>query len=143
MAVTRILLVAACVLVLVYLAFQFVERSVRVVTDIAIDPELMVSELLESCGYGRDGTPSPRPFSEECVTAIRGFVRASSTKGNVVALQQPNRSGRICVAELLELPDKELVEQVAGWLATDARANGSIMPAELGVLSELVAKYSC
>ncbi len=71
------------------------------------------------CGYGRDGTPGVRPYSEECVATVRKLIRKSATRGNFVALQSTNAHGQICVRELRELPDAELVDMVAGWTARD------------------------
>ena len=139
----RLLLGATCVAVLAFFAFQVVPAVMHVARAATVDVELSTSDLLESCGYERDGMPSHRPYTEECVETIRELIGVSSTRGNIVALQDANAFGRVCVAELLDRPEAELVDTVAGWAARDARVIGHMMPAEITVNAKLIRKFRC
>ena len=145
LTVARILVVV-CVLGLGAFAFQVAKQSFQAAKSflgIATLDATTAWDLQEMCGYGRDGTPGVRPYPEECVATVRKLIRKSATRSNVVALQSANAHTRICVRELLELPDAELVDMVAGWAARDAGTIGHLLPAEAVVHSNLIEKFSC
>lgn len=135
-----------CVLALGAFAFQAAKQSYQIAKGflgIATLDATMAWDLQQMCGYGRGGTPGVRPYPEDCVATVRKLIRKSATRSNVVALQSANAHGQICVRELLELPDAELVDMVAGWAARDADTIGHLLPAEAVVHSNLIKKFSC
>lgn len=136
----------ACVLALGIFLFPAAEDSFQVAKrffGIATFDATTAWDLQEMCGYGRDGTPGVRPYPEDCVAKIRKLIRKSSTRGNVAALQSANAYRRNCIAELLELPDAELVDMVAGWSAREAREVGNVMLAEAVVSLKTVDRFRC
>ena len=76
--------------------------------------ETSAAELLEECGYDPDRVRARGEPSDGCVAFLREHIRLASTRGNIAALVNGNGSGQICVAELLDLSDDELVRVYAG-----------------------------
>ena len=141
----RVILVV-CTLALSIPALQVAKRTFQVAKEfvgIATLDAIMVSDLQKDCGYGRDGTPGVHPYPEDCVATVRRLIRKSATRENFEAFQFANAYGRICAAELLELPDAELVDIVAGWAARDAREIEYLLPAEVVVNTNLVRNFRC
>lgn len=142
----RIVLAAVCVLAFGVPAFQVAKQVLQAAKEfvgIATPDATTASDLQKDCGYGRDGTPGVRPYPEECVATVRRLMRKSANRENFGALQSANAYARVCAADLLELPDAELVDIVAGWAAQDAREIEHLLPAEVVVNTNLVRNFRC
>lgn len=77
------------------------------------------------------------------MATVRRLIRKSANRETFGALQSANAHARVCAADLLELPDAELVDIVAGWAAQHARENGHSLPAEAMVNLNLVESHRC
>ena len=82
-----------------------------------VDVKVSVARLLDDCGYDLDDFTVLREPSARCIRYVRERIHLESTLRNVAAMDERNRYSQVCVAELLDLPDDELVAVVAGWMS--------------------------
>ena len=108
----------------------------------SIDFTISAADLVSDCGYDLDDFEMVRDPSGACVPFIRERMHLASTRGNIAGAANRNGYGRLCVKELLELPDDELVRIYAGW-ASRERNMLFTLSADLLMNSVLHAKYRC
>ena len=77
--------------------------------------QISAGDLLGDCGYDLDNFERRRDPSGACVSFIRERLELAKTQGTIVAVQDKNRYGALCIEELLELSDDEVVRLYAGW----------------------------
>ena len=107
-----------------------------------VDFDRSVAEQVDDCGYDMDEFTRRREPSAGCVAYIRDRIRAENRLRNVATVASGNGWARICVAELLELPDEELARAFAGW-ASRERHMLLTKPADLLIQTVLHKQYRC
>ena len=107
-----------------------------------MDLQISAGDLLGDCGYDLDNFERRRDPSGACVPVIRERLELAKTQGIIVAVQDKNRYGALCIEELLELSDDEVVRLYAGW-ASRERDLLFTLHADLLMTTVLHAKYRC
>lgn len=140
-------LIVAAVGVCIWVGFQ-IPDGVRAGTNMikaatmSIDVKISAANLLGDCGYDLDEFKKRREPSAACVPFIRKRLHLANMGGKFVGWANEDGYGMLCLEELLELPDDELVRTYAGW-ASRERDMLFMQPADLLMITALHVKYRC
>ena len=80
----------------------------------SIGSHMSLDELVEECGYETMEFRKIGEPSSICIDQIHESIQSAHTRGMLATMASGNRNMQLCLKELVELSDDELVQLIGG-----------------------------
>lgn len=104
--------------------------------------ETTLQDLLEQCGYESKKIKKIGAPSSGCIDFIREEIQTAHNRGVIGTVASGNKNYLLCLKELAELPDDELIRVVVDW-ALPLRDGSHVLPGDIFLGMGLVGHYRC